>query len=171
MFKSRREIAFALSNEELAANLKSWPRVRDEIIEEICERAGLSEEYEYANGEYFEILKRAVDILGLEVNLESEIANVYLPRFCFTVLPVFGEIVMIKNGRAGFYPTDLNTDSVQKNIKIANKLNRDMNITKQMVRAMECGAMFGWYDVSADPSSYDEDGDRYLDCYLEEDAV
>lgn len=172
MFKSRKEIIYELSNEQLVEKIRLWPNVDDIIIEEFCERAGLSSEYEKANGGYLGLIKQAADILGLDVGfLGSEIGNVQLPRFCFTVLPVFNEIVMIKNGRAGFFPTDLNTDSPWDNKKIVNKLNRRIGVTKQIVKAMECGAMFGWLTPAADPCMYDEDGTRCEEIYLEEDIA
>ena len=61
---------YMMNNEELAASIKAgetWLDVEDEL-KELCERAGLADEYKEADGDHVEdVINRAADILGVEI--------------------------------------------------------------------------------------------------------
>lgn len=80
-----------------------------------------------------------------------------LPEFCYTVTPM-GAFVMLRRGKLGYYPVkaeDINPSELRM---LADKLNRQFEITKAQEAAMLNGAMFGWDTPAADPNSYDSNG-------------
>lgn len=46
-----------------------------------------------------------------------------LPEMCFTTLPSTGELICIKRGELGYYPSSWNTDDKQRNEELANYNN------------------------------------------------
>lgn len=78
-----------------------------------------------------------------------------LPELCFTTLPCTGELIYIKRGELGYYPSSWNTDDRQQNEELANYNNERLDVTTEQRRAMEAGSMFGWDVPGADPANYD----------------
>lgn len=77
-----------------------------------------------------------------------------LPEMCFSVLQSTGELICIKRGESGYYPSDWNTDDRERNIQIAEDANERMGVTAEQRQAMETGSMFGWNVPGADPKNY-----------------
>ena len=80
-----------------------------------------------------------------------------LPELCFSVLPSSGELICIKKGESGYYPSDWNTDSPAQNRELADYNNERLGVTESQRRAMECGSMHGWSSPGADPSAYEQE--------------
>ena len=78
-----------------------------------------------------------------------------LPDMCFSVLPGTGELICIKRGESGYYPSDWNTPDKERNIEIADDANESMGVTPAQRQAMEIGSMFGWDVPGADPGIYE----------------
>lgn len=78
-----------------------------------------------------------------------------LPDMCFSVLPGTGELICIKRGESGYYPSDWNTPDKERNIEIADDANESMGVTPAQRQAMEVGSMFGWDVPGADPGIYE----------------
>lgn len=54
--------------EQLATEIRNSDTWIPELIEQLCEYAGLSEEYQNADGETFEsVVYKAAEILGVEI--------------------------------------------------------------------------------------------------------
>ena len=77
-----------------------------------------------------------------------------LPELCFSVLPDTGDLVCIKRGERGYYPSDWNTDSREQNVELANYNNARLGVSDAQRRAMEVGSMYGWQVPGADPANY-----------------
>lgn len=81
-----------------------------------------------------------------------------LPEQCYTFVESENTIATIKKGCAGYYPTPLGTDSIEKNRAMVELLNTKNNIMPNQAEAMKAGSMFGWETPAADPKNYDDKG-------------
>jgi len=80
-----------------------------------------------------------------------------LPDLCFSTLPSTGDLICIKKGEKGYYPSDWNTDNPERNAELADYNNERLGVTAAQRQAMECGSMHGWDCSGADPSTYESE--------------
>lgn len=77
-----------------------------------------------------------------------------LPEMCFSILKSTGEIICIKRGKSGYYPSDWNGPDPELNAIKTNELNDQLGVTPEQRQAMEIGSMFGWDVPGADPANW-----------------
>ena len=79
-----------------------------------------------------------------------------LPELCFSVLPGTGELICIKRGESGYYPSDWSTSDAERNRELADYNNERLGVTPAQRMAMETGSMHGWSAPGADPKAYEQ---------------
>ena len=79
-----------------------------------------------------------------------------LPELCYSVHESTGELIVIKRGECGYYPTDYNTSDKEKNVELADRLNEKLGVDMWQRQAMEVGSICGWTVPGADPAKYQE---------------
>ena len=80
-----------------------------------------------------------------------------LPELCFSTLLTTGELICIKRGESGYYPSEWDTGNKERNVELADHLNEELGVTMWQRKAMEVGSMAGWDVPGADPAKYQED--------------
>ena len=80
-----------------------------------------------------------------------------LPELCFSTLLTTGDLICIKRGETGYYPSDWDTGDKEQNVELADQLNEQLGVTMWQRKAMEVGSMCGWNVPGADPAKYLED--------------
>ena len=77
-----------------------------------------------------------------------------LPDACFSILPSTGQLIIIKKGESGYYPSEWDTGNREKNRDIASSHNESRGISDMQESAMLAGSMFGWDTPGANPQWY-----------------
>ena len=81
-----------------------------------------------------------------------------LPDKCYGYLRSTGDIVIIRRGIDGYFPTDMRISDIESAKSIVREYNEAMEVSKAQEQAMMAGSMFGWHVPGADPTNYDENG-------------
>ena len=79
-----------------------------------------------------------------------------LPELCFSTLLTSGDLICIKRGETGYYPSEWDTGDKERNVELADQLNEELGVTMWQRKAMEVGSMCGWDVPGADPAKYME---------------
>ena len=79
-----------------------------------------------------------------------------LPELCFSTLLTTGELICIKRGETGYYPSDWDTGDKERNVELADQLNEHLGVTMWQRKVMEVGSMCGWDVPDANPAMYQE---------------
>ena len=77
-----------------------------------------------------------------------------LPETCFSILPSSGQLIIIRCGERGYYPSEWDTGNREKNRDIASSHNESRGISDMQESAMLAGSMFGWDTPGANPQWY-----------------
>ena len=85
-----------------------------------------------------------------------------LPELCFSTLLTSGDLICIKRGETGYYPSEWDTGDKEQNVELADQLNEQLGVTMWQRKAMEVGSMCGWDVPGADPAKYLEDSDPQM---------
>ena len=80
-----------------------------------------------------------------------------LPELCFSTLQTTGQLICIKRGEAGYYPSEWDTGDKERNVELADELNENLGVTPVQRQAMEIGSLAGWDVPGADPKAYGQD--------------
>ena len=77
-----------------------------------------------------------------------------LPETCFSILPSSGQLIIIRCGERGYYPSEWDTGNREENREIASSHNVRRGITDIQEAAILAGSMFGWNTPGANPQWY-----------------
>lgn len=92
-----------------------------------------------------------------------------LPALCLSIEPSSGDLINIKRGMKGYFPSDWNQPNEKAhNRETADYANEKIGVTKAQEAAMLHGSMFGWDIPAANPKSYADtrEQSRLIDNYL-----
>ena len=78
-----------------------------------------------------------------------------LPELCFSTLQTTGQLICIRRGETGYYPSEWETGDKERNVEEADRLNEKLGVTPAQRMAMEIGSMAGWDVPGADPKNYE----------------
>ncbi|MDU3779981.1 MAG: hypothetical protein E7G43_08475, partial [Flavonifractor plautii] len=81
-----------------------------------------------------------------------------------STLRTTGQLICIKRGETGYYPSDWDTGDKEGNVELADELNEDLGVTPIQRQAMEIGSMAGWDVPGADPKHYEESYSGQTSC-------
>ena len=85
-----------------------------------------------------------------------------LPELCYSVHESTGELIVIKRGECGYYPTNYSTPDKEQNVELADQLNEKLGVDMWQRQAMEVGSICGWDVPGADPSQYQEQNSQQM---------
>ncbi|MBR2895581.1 MAG: DUF4314 domain-containing protein [Oscillospiraceae bacterium] len=85
-----------------------------------------------------------------------------LPEMCFSVSRASGELICLKRGESGYYPSQYNTSDREQNETFARHYNEVLGVTSQQRQAMEFGSLFGWNLPGADPKTYEQHQEQQM---------
>ena len=99
---------------------------------------------------------------GIQTEQEQFAAKVSegLPELCFSTLKTTGQLICIKRGETGYYPSEWDTGDKERNVELADELNEKLGVSPIQRQAMEVGSMAGWDVPGADPAKYQEDSPK-----------
>ena len=117
------------------------------------------EQHEIAVGRGSELYVHLWQDYGWSIQTEQERFCAHfdkLPEMCFTLLPGTGQLICIKRGESGYYPSDWSTGDAHENRRIADEQNRKRGVTPAQEEAMKIGSMCGWDVPGADPDNCED---------------
>ena len=77
-----------------------------------------------------------------------------LPEVCFSILPGMGNLIILKRGETGYYPSEWDTGNKAENTQIADLHNAAAGINPAQVSAMQIGSMCGFHVPGANPQEF-----------------
>ena len=80
-----------------------------------------------------------------------------LPEKCFSVSEYSNDLIEVTKGYSGYSHAGKELGSLTPR-EAADRLNRELGVTKEQEQAMVAGSMFGWATPAADPANYDRNG-------------
>lgn len=80
-----------------------------------------------------------------------------LPEKCFSVSEYSDDLIQITKGESGYSIAHRELGALTPR-EAADRLNRELGVTKAQEQAMVAGSMFGWAMPAADPKNYDTAG-------------
>ncbi|MEG1269203.1 MAG: hypothetical protein RSD35_08130 [Oscillospiraceae bacterium] len=81
-----------------------------------------------------------------------------LPESCHSTLLSNGELIVIKFGEKGYFPSEFSAVDSSQNRIFADDRNKKQGVTKAQEAAMLAGSVYGWNCPAANPKNYDDNG-------------
>lgn len=81
-----------------------------------------------------------------------------LPEQCYAVHAETGEVIIVKKGETGYFPTDIKTSGKEESRELVDAYNKKLGVSKAKAAAMYWGSLYGFDTPGADPASFDRDG-------------
>ena len=92
-----------------------------------------------------------------------------LPDFCYSYNETTGEIIVIKKGVEGYYPSNITLDNTlsgderkQQAEELIKEQNEILGVTDDQRLQMELNSMFGWYDTKIENKKLNESTQQFI---------
>lgn len=80
----------------------------------------------------------------IKKSFEESVTQKDLPDNCYDFNDNTNQIIIIKKGQTGYYPTDIKFENKKQAEDIINKANKALKVTPEQRDAMRAASMFGW---------------------------
>ena len=92
-----------------------------------------------------------------------------LPDFCYSYNETTGEIIVIKKGVEGYYPSNITLDNTlsgderkQQAEELIKEQNEILGVTDDQRLQMELNSMFGWHDTKIENKKLNESTQQFI---------
>lgn len=114
------------------------------------------------------IFKVKTESLEEDVN-KQRIPTSELPDFCYSYNETTGEIIVIKKGVEGYYPSNITLDNTlsgderkQQAEELIKEQNEILGVTDDQRLQMELNSMFGWDDTKVENKKLNESTQQFI---------
>lgn len=102
----------------------------------------------------------------VEKSFEESVTQKDLPDNCYDFNDNTNQIIIIKKGQTGYYPTDIEFENKEQAEDIINKANEALKVTPEQRDAMRAASMSGWNtteSTDANPNYKPEEKDETIE--------
>ena len=139
----KRDLPTEQSDEDRLASLKvQLAKDGDQLADD--EKESIEKEIADLEAKLFPIDETDESKGKIKKSFEESVTQKDLPDNCYDFNDNTNQIIIIKKGQTGYYPTDIEFENKKQAEDIINKANEALKVTPEQRDAMRAASMFGW---------------------------